>query len=71
MNTLEKKLVFGELRRLMDFESAEPDWQNSPYAEFANYPSVKWKLLNLSKLKKSNPSKLEENVDKLKSIFGM
>ncbi len=56
---------------LIDFERADPDWQNSPYAEFANYPSVKWKLLNLSKLKKSNPSKLEENVEKLKSIFGM
>lgn len=56
---------------LIDFERAEPDWKNSPYAEFENYPSVKWKLLNLSKLKKSNPKKLEENVERLKSIFGM
>ena len=56
---------------LLDFERADPDWQNSPYAEFENYPSVKWKLLNLSKLKKSNPLKLDENVGKLKSIFGM
>lgn len=56
---------------LIDFERAEPDWKNSPYAEFENYPSVKWKLLNLSKLEKSNPKKLEENVDRLKSIFGM
>lgn len=56
---------------LIDFERAEPDWKNSPYAEFENYPSVKWKLLNLSKLKKSNTKKLEENVERLKSIFVM
>lgn len=56
---------------LIDFEKGEPDWTTSPYAEFENYPSVRWKLLNLSKLKKSNPSKLEDNVEKLKSIFGL
>lgn len=64
-------LTLEEKKFLIDFERAEPDWQNSPYAEFENFPSVKWKLLNLSKLKKSNTSKLEENVRKLKSIFGM
>ncbi len=74
-----KKLIFDinevltpeDKKFLIDFERAVPDWQNSPYAEFVNYPSVQWKLLNLSKLKKSNPSKLEENVEKLKSIFGV
>lgn len=64
-------LTLEDKKFLIDFERAEPDWQNSPYAEFENFPSVKWKLLNLSKLKKSNTSKLEENVRKLKSIFGM
>ncbi|MCM1484241.1 MAG: nucleotidyl transferase AbiEii/AbiGii toxin family protein [Muribaculaceae bacterium] len=28
---------------LISFEKAEPDWQDSPYTEFENYPSVKWK----------------------------
>lgn len=56
---------------LIDFEKGRPNWTASRYAEFENYPSVKWKLLNLSKLKKSNPSKLEDNVEKLKSIFGL
>ncbi len=74
-----KKLIFDinevltpeDKEFLIDFERAEPDWPNSPYAEFVNFPSVQWKLLNLSKLKKSNLSKLEENVEKLKSIFGV
>lgn len=56
---------------LIDFESGVPDWQTSPYAEFENYPSVRWKLLNISNLKKSNPSKLVESIEKLKSIFRM
>lgn len=56
---------------LIDFERAEPDWLNSPYTDFESYPSIRWKLLNLSKLKKSNPSKMEENVERLKSTFGM
>lgn len=56
---------------LIDFERTEPDWQNSSYTEFENYPSVKWKLINLLRLKKNNPLKLEENVEKLKTIFGM
>ncbi len=74
-----KKLIFNinevltpeDKKYLNDFKREVTDWQNSPYAEFVNYPSVQWKLLNLSKLKKSNPSKLEENVEKLKSIFGV
>ena len=46
-----------------------PTWDESPYAEFAEYPLVKGKLLNLAKLKKSNPKKLEMEVYYLKSIF--
>ncbi len=61
----------ADKRFLEDFEKCDPDWSNSDYAEFQHYPSVKWKLLNLSKLKKSNPAKLKENVEKLKSIFGI
>lgn len=68
---INENLTLEDKRFLTDFERAEPDWQNSPYTEFENFPSVKWKLLNLSKLKKSNPAKLEENVEKLKSIFGI
>jgi len=54
---------------LLSFESGNPDWANSDYAEFEIYPSVKWKLLNLAKLKKTNPAKLTANVELLRSIF--
>ena len=54
---------------LVSFEQGNPDWDNSPYKEFADYPSVKWKLLNLEKLKKSNPKKLVKQAELLRNIF--
>lgn len=60
----------SDKRFLISFERCEPEWASSDYAEFANYPSVKWKLLNLSKLKKTNPAKLHANAGMLAEIFG-
>lgn len=54
---------------LISFESGEPDWDNSEYESFKEYPSVKWKLLNIKKLKTTNPEKLEEEVAKLRDLF--
>ena len=54
---------------LLSFESAEPDWDNFEFPYFRDYPSVKWKLQNLQKLKVQNPAKLLEEVTKLESIF--
>ena len=56
---------------LLSFESAEPDWNNFEFPYFEDYPSVKWKLQNLQKLKSQNPEKLMAEVEKLKSIWGM
>ena len=56
---------------LVSFELGNPDWEHSDYGDFADYPSVKWKLLNLEKLKKSNPRKLQDEADKLKKIFNL
>ncbi|MDD3201289.1 MAG: nucleotidyl transferase AbiEii/AbiGii toxin family protein [Bacteroidales bacterium] len=56
---------------LLSFESAEPDWDNFEFPYFKDYPSVKWKLQNLQKLKLQNPEKLMEEVEKLNSIWGM
>jgi len=56
---------------LLSFECAEPDWDNFDFPYFKDYPSVKWKLQNLQKLKLQNPEKLIVEVEKLKSIWGM
>jgi len=53
---------------LISFESANPKWENSEY-HFAHYPSIKWKLMNLNKLKDNNPTKHKQGVDKLREYL--
>ena len=55
---------------LLSFESAAPSWDGYEFEYFRNYPSVRWKLNNLKKLKKQNPTKLYAYVEKLQEIFG-
>ena len=54
---------------LLSCEAGEPQWEGYEFEYFKNYPSVQWKLLNLAKLKKSNPSKLQSEVDRLLAAF--
>lgn len=54
---------------LVSFEKGEPDWGVVEYRYFAEYPSVKWKLLNIAKLKKDNLGKLQIEAEKLNMIF--
>ncbi len=64
------KLLTEEDRRfLVSFERGEPDWSNIDYKEFEHYPSVKWKLLNISKLKRNNPQKLQREADCLMDVL--
>ncbi len=58
-------------RFLIGFEELAADWENTPYSSFREYPSVRWKMQNLQKLKASNPKKLKAEADKLRKIFGM
>ena len=55
---------------LLSFEAADPQWKDYEFEYFRDYPSIKWKLLNLTKLKKQNPTKLNVEVKKLQMIFG-
>lgn len=54
---------------LIGFEDLTVDWSDTIYSGFRDYPSVKWKIQNLQKLKKSNPKKLMTEADKLREIF--
>ena len=54
---------------LLSFEVAEPQWEGYEFEHFRNYPSVQWKQLNLVKLKKQNPTKLNSGVKKLEKVF--
>lgn len=62
-------LTDADKRFLISFEQGNPIWENYEFAYFKDYPSIQWKLVNLAKLKKQNPAKLESEVEKLKNCF--
>ena len=64
-------LTDADRRFLVCFENGTPEWDGYEFEYFKNYPSVKWKLLNLQKLAKQNPEKLKTEAEKLKSLLSL
>ena len=62
-------LTEEDKRFLVSFEQGEPMWDGYEFAYFKDYPSVQWKLVNLAKLKRQNPEKLEAEVEKLRRCW--
>lgn len=62
-------LTDADRRFLVSFECGDPEWDNYEFAHFKDYPSVKWKLLNLQKLADQNPEKLRIEAEKLKDLL--
>ena len=62
LTDMDKKFLFS-------FEQGVPDWSLCTSGDLSNYPSVKWKLQNIGKLKSSNPKKFDLAVDKLQNYF--
>lgn len=54
---------------LISFEEGNPDWTKCCAGDLSEYPSVKWKLMNIEKLKSKNPTKHKEGIDKLNEFF--
>lgn len=66
---INKSLTDQDKNFLISFEEGEPDWALCCAGDLSVYPSVQWKLLNVSKLKKSNPRKFKEGIRKLEDYF--
>ncbi len=58
----------NEKRFLISFKEGVPDWEllDPACANFEEYPSIQWKLLNIRKLREDNPNRLKEQLFKLK-----
>ena len=52
---------------LLSLVSAEPAWDLMPFATLQHLPATQWKLINLRKLKKSNPGRFSAQRDTLVS----
>ncbi|MFN8343968.1 MAG: nucleotidyl transferase AbiEii/AbiGii toxin family protein [Spirosomataceae bacterium] len=61
------RLTDSDKAFLLSFKKAEPDW--SIY-DFERFPSIQWKLRNLTTLKKTNPRKHRQQYDLLEGKLG-
>ena len=50
---------------IMGFEEGNPDWALCCAGDLSSFPSVKWKMHNIDLLKKKNPVKHREGMNKL------
>ena len=54
---------------LLSLVRGEPQWDQLPFPHLKKLPALKWKLLNLEKLKKSNPKRFRLQHDELAARF--
>lgn len=50
---------------LLSLVQGAPDWSQMPLAHLQELPAIRWKLMNLAKLKKSNPHRFAHQHDEL------
>lgn len=65
IDEINTSLTREEREFIVGFQNAEPDWPTFPL-EAQNLPSIKWKLVNLKKLKHENPAKHSVLANKLR-----
>jgi predicted nucleotidyltransferase component of viral defense system len=61
-----KSLTESDKEFLLAFTKSEPVWNNVDYGMF---PAIRWKLLNIKKLRDNNPQKYQEQIELLRQSF--
>lgn len=54
---------------LISFEDGVPDWDKCCAGDLQDYLSVKWKLQNIAKFKRSNVQKHRQGIERLRNFF--
>lgn len=71
IENLQKRLTDNDKKFLLSFENGEPQWNLFPHPILKDLPAVKWKLLNIQKLKNVNSPKHDQMITDLKNSLGM
>jgi hypothetical protein len=66
ISEVNKSLTDKDKAFLLAFTKGEPVWNEIDYSMF---PAVRWKLLNIRKLRDSNPQKYKEQIELLEVLF--
>ena len=65
---INESLTIEDKEFLLAFSKGEPDWTK---VDYSRYPAIRWKLLNINKLKETNPQKYSEQVDAVKRTLSL
>lgn len=63
---IQSSLTKEDKEFLIGFKGLRPNWSIYPYEQ---YPSIRWKLVNLQKLKDNNPDKYSEQFNRLNEFL--
>jgi predicted nucleotidyltransferase component of viral defense system len=66
IKVIHQRLTESDKNFLMGILKLQPDWTIYDFKEF---PSVKWKLQNLEKLKRENPEKYQSMINQLQKVI--
>jgi len=66
---LPKVLTDAHKGFLLSFVRAEPDWSLMPFTHLKDLPAIRWKLLNLEKLRRTNKARFELQTSELIQRF--
>lgn len=66
ISTIHSKLTQNHRDFLIGFKEGHPEWNLLPFENIEEFPSVKWKMLNLEKMQKA---KRDEAIQKLKDTL--
>ncbi len=67
---LPEMLTANHRRFLLGLVTGEPDWRLMSCPHLAELPAIRWKLQNLTRLKKSNLGKFAQQAEEFKARFG-
>jgi predicted nucleotidyltransferase component of viral defense system len=68
ISTIRASLTTEDKAFLLSFNRLAPDWA---IYNFEDFPSVKWKLLNLETFRKKSPKEWQTQIDKLEAVLGL
>ena len=69
LRELPSRLTQDHRSFLLSLVAGEPRWDQMPFPHLRDLPALKWKLLNLTKLKKSNHKRFQLQHDELAARF--
>jgi predicted nucleotidyltransferase component of viral defense system len=71
IETITNRLETTDKEFLLSFEMGEPEWDLFAIEKLKELPAVKWKLLNIDRLKTQNPDKHKKLIETFRKDLGL